>query len=351
MPDYFESGFCVREPSWHKKETLLQAYPDNWDEARMAAGLMWEPTYLDIFVPRVIPVGQPIPNGAIVVQENVDGLGATLVHCPVDGHRAIARDDTMEVLATPLDSYELITHAQMGDLLEAYTEAWRKVGAPIKFETAGAVRGGRQVWALVRLDEPFQIPGDESLTYPYATLLNAHDGSAACKVLPTSVRVVCWNTWQMASAEGERSGHQVIIRHTGDVEKHLDNAKATLASVRDEAKEWEMLATDLAGINVSDSVVQTFLDEFIPIPENASERTRNNRSERQSMFRELYNESPTNDGIRGTAYGLVQAAGEYLDHLRPYKSHDTYLARTMLRPEPIKGGVIRLVRDLVASEA
>lgn len=347
MPAYFDTGFTVRKASWHNLETVLPEYPDDWDDARRAAGLLWEPTYLDLFVPRVIPANAEIPNGGFVVRDNPDGT--RLVHCPVDGHRAIARDDTMEVLATPKESFELIYHNQMGDLIEAYTEAWRKQGAKVMFETAGSVRGGRLVWALVRLDEPFQVPGDESLTYPYAVILNAHDGSAACKVLPTSVRVVCWNTWQMASAEGERSGNQVIIRHTGDVAKHLETARETLKSVRNEAKEWEMLATDLAGINVTDALVQTFLDEFIPIPENASDVTRGKRLEKQGLFMGLYNESPTQDGIRGTAYGLVQAAGEYLDHLRPYKSRDTYLARTMLRPEPIKGGAIRLVRELAAA--
>lgn len=87
------------------------------------------------------------------------------------------------------------------------------------------------------------------------------------------------------------------------------------------------------------------------MPEGATERTRDARLERQATFRALYEGSPTMDGarVRGTAYGLVQAAGEYLDHLRPYRTPDTYLARTMLRPESIKGGVVKLVRELVAA--
>ena len=59
-------------------------------------------------------------------------------------------------------------------------------------------------------------------------------------------------------------------------------------------------------------------------------------------------DSPTVAPLPDTAYKLVQAAGEYLDHLRPFRSRDTYLARTMLRNEPIKGNVVRLVRSLAA---
>jgi phage/plasmid-like protein (TIGR03299 family) len=361
MPAYFDTGFSVRKPMWHGLGMVADEYPESWEQARTWAGLDWEPTYLDLFVPRMVDDGDQVPQGSTATaggqlelvgepgEERLVARGRQMVHVPVDGHRAIARDDTLDVLATPKDSFELIYHQQMGELLDAYTEAWRKAGATVKFETAGSVRGGRMVWALVYLDEPYTVPGDESATYPFAALLNAHDGTAACKLLPTQVRVVCWNTWNAASAAGDRTGHQVVIRHTGNVSDRLESAKAGLATMRDEAKAWQVLATDLAAINVSDAVVQMFLDEFIPVPENATERTRNQRVERQATFRKLYEESPTQDGVRGTAYGLVQAAGEYLDHLRPFRSSDTYLARTMFTPEPIKPAVIKLVRELATA--
>lgn len=357
MPAYFETGFSVRQPMWHGLGNVLDEYPADWNEARRLAGLEWEPTYLDLFVPRMVEDAVAVPAGSIAVgggrleqqNEHLVTQGRQLVHVPVEGHRAIARDDTLDVLATPTDSFELIYHSQMGELLEAYTEAWRKAGATVKFETAGSLRGGRMVWALVYLDEPIEVPGDDSPTYPFAALTNYHDGSGACRLIPTNVRIVCWNTWRMAEAEGERSRDAITIRHAGNVSERVESAKAALGGMRDESKAWQVLASDLAAINVSDALVRTFVDEFIPVPENASERTRSSRVERQQTFLRLYEGSPTTDGVRGTAYGLVQAAGEYLDHLRPFRSRDTYLSRTMFQPEPVKGGVIRLVRELATS--
>lgn len=376
-PAYFDTGFSVRQPMWHRQGQVLEDYPTDWADARVKAGLAWEPTYADLFVERTVPAicrscaaerGQQHDPACLLVADDLAARGLTvlphqmgpadsvpihqlpdgrwLVHVPAAGHQAIVRDDTWAVLATPKDSYRLIHHHQMGDLLDAYTETWRKAGADVKFETAGSIRGGAMVWALVWLDEPYTIPGDTSPTYPFAALLNAHDGTAACKLLPTQVRIVCWNTWRAAEAEGNRHGHQVVLRHTAGVDDRLEDAKASLGAMRDEAKEWEMLATDLAHINITDAVVTSFLDEFIPIPEAASERTRNQRADRQAMFRSLLADSPTCAPLPNTAYKLVQAAGEYLDHLRPYRSKDTYLARTMFSPEPIKGGVVKLVRTL-----
>lgn len=367
MPAAFDTGFSVRQKMWHGQGSILAEAPADWDEARLAAGLMWEPTYRDLFVPRTIPAGQPIPAGAVVIEgdvtikehEPVEGqvevariaTTACRVHEIVEGHRAIVRDDTDAVLATPKDSWELIYHHQMGGLLDAYIETWGKTGAQVHFETAGSADGGRKVWAMLVLDEPYSIPGDDSATYPYAALLNSHDGSGACKLLPTEVRVVCQNTWQMASLSGDRTGHQLIIRHTSSAADRLDNARELLAGIRDDASRYREMATELGKLNVDDAMVGLWLEEFIPAPINATERGRNDRAARQAAFLKLYEESPTCATIHGTAYGLLQATGEFLDHLRPFRSQETYLKRTMLHPEPIKASALRRIREIALTGA
>jgi hypothetical protein len=45
----------------------------------------------------------------------------------------------------------------------------------------------------------------------------------------------------------------------------------------------------------------------------------------------------------------VQAAGEYLDHVRRARSWETRLGRTLIRPEPLKAKALNLVRDLTAA--
>ena len=349
MPAFFESGFSVRQPMWHGLGNILDEYPESWDDARLAAGLMWEPTEVPVYTKTVVTAGTPWPEGATAVGYDAatqptpgDVLQADVLAFVASDFKGVARDDTNDLLGVVSDSWAAVTHGQMGEMLEALLGEDGKV----KFETAGVLRGGRSVWALCYLDEPYTVPGDESQTYPYIALLNHHDGTGAAKIIPTQVRVVCWNTFSMASAEGERTGRQVVIRHSGNVAERIEAAKASLAELRTDARRYLELADVLAGVRVDDALVSTFLDRFIPAPENASDRVLANRQERQGEFMAIYNESPTTDGVRGTAYGLLMTATEYLDHMRPFRSSDTYLARTMLRPEPIKANVLSLVREL-----
>jgi uncharacterized C2H2 Zn-finger protein len=46
---------------------------------------------------------------------------------------------------------------------------------------------------------------------------------------------------------------------------------------------------------------------------------------------------------------LVQAAGEYLDHVRRAHSWESRLNRSLIRPEPLKHRALKLVREITAA--
>lgn len=322
MPAYFDTGFSVRKPMWHGLGTVLDDYPGDWDEARRYAGLEWEPIEEDIYT------------------KGVDGMFR-----PVKGHKAVLRSDTRQPLATHRDSYQLIKHADMGEIVEALLEL-----PNVKYETAGSVDGGRKTWVLAYLDEPYAIPGDRSATLPYLALLNSHDGTGAAKVLPTDIRVVCWNTFHAATMQGERTGQEFSFRHTSGVFDRIEEAKDAIRGVRRASADWFELADWLSGIGVTNEHEQEFVERFVPMPEAdvITDRVRRNVLDaRGQVYGLLAGETIEGSGVRGTAYGLVQAAGEYLDHVRKARSQETLFTRTVLRPETMKREAVKLARDVV----
>jgi phage/plasmid-like protein (TIGR03299 family) len=351
MPAYFDTGFSVREPMWHGDGLVLADYPTDWADAREKAGLLWEPTLAPVYAFNEGPDIEGTDGRLTWVGEfgedarYVPGDPWGVVH-PVPSHQRVVRDDTHATLGVVSDQFALVSHGVMGEILETILGLTN-----VKFETAGSCRGGAQVWALAYVDEPEEIAGDDTATYPYVVLLNNHDGSGACKVVGTSVRVVCWNTYQAASMQGDRTGMQYVFRHVGDVTGRIEEAKAALAGVREAQSEWRKLADELQLLNVNVDHVTTFIEQFLPAPPEGtfSKRVRNNVDSARDLFRQMYYDSPTTDGHRGTALGLVDTAVEYLDHARGYRNRDTYMGRTMFRAEPLKARAVSLVREVVGA--
>lgn len=340
MAHNFDTGFTVRTPAWHGLGLTLDEYPDNWDDARRAAGLLWEPAE-DTIYRRVRIDLASAPAGSMATAD------PDVCMVPLTEHKLIARDDTGAELSVQRTEWPIIHHGTMGDLLQSVAA---EAGTAFKFETAGSLQGGRKVWALARLDEPFTIPGDNSATYPYFALQNAHDGQGACRIIPTQVRIVCQNTWQLAS---EYATFEVVIRHVGNVAERVEQAKGTLAQARAAAQAYQLTMTDLAGLNYDDAVLATFLHEFIPTPEGATKVMQQQRADKRNLCRRLLAESPTLAELPRTGYQLVQLAGEYLDHARQLPTgdnrRDVYLSRTVLgtgNGNAVKANVVNLARQL-----
>jgi len=359
---YFDSGFSVRKPVWHNQATILDDYPTDWDDARKKAGLEWEPELCDVYGYEPLDGVQAIVDEQMTlitaksiathaVREWIEreyGDDSMIVPEPMGvmvrqrNVKRVRRSDTHGTLGHVTEKFSLVLHKTMGEILETILGLTN-----VKFETAGSCKGGAQVWALAYLDEPTRVAGDDTETFPFIVLLNNHDGSGACKLVMTSVRVVCWNTYNAASMEGERTGRQFTFSHVGDVNARIEEAVKALAGVRDEANEWHTLADELFGMRCDDAAFLTFTQDFIPEPvgEIISDRVRANVDRARGVFKHLYMDSVTCAAHKGTALGLVDASVEYLDHVRGYRNRDTLLGRTLLRPEPLKAKAVLLARE------
>lgn len=319
--DAFDTGFTVRTASWHGKENLIMEYPGSFEEALVLAGRTWEPVESPVLIPAT--------DGSPIVVPN---------------YKAILRSDNSHLLSVMPKSYEVIPPKVEGELIETLLGQTN-----VKFDTMGSLNNGRQVYTTVYLDEPTTIPGDFSPTYPYLSILNSYDGSTALKAAHNNVRIVCWNTFNMsAMAGGSRAGTEFTFRHTKNWRNRVDQAKEALFGAREENQRYIELASELAGINITDEQRERFVVDFIPSPPETliSDRVARNIEEARAAVRAIFN-SRSIAPIQGNAYGLLQAAGEYLDHVRPYRSQDTYTRRTLLSHEPLKARALGIIKEVV----
>ncbi len=327
MPANIESMFSVREMPWHRQGQVLTDYPGTWTAARTLAGLDWE------------PVTEPV-YAAVGINE--DG---TPHYAPIEGWKRISRSDTGTTLSLNRDTYRLIDHTEMGEIIEAV------LAQPnVKWETAGVLDEGRAVWCLAKLDEPIELPGDDSLTLPYLAITNRHDGSGACALRATAVRIVCANTFRAAELEGSGHGATFAFVHKGRWRDRIDEARQAVTGARREIRRYQQLAHDLLDIRITARQRERFITQFLPTPPDGlvSDRVAGNIEEARQALR-LILQSRTTAPVADTAYGLIQAAGEYLDHVRRARTWETRLNRTLMRAEPLKTKALTLVREITSA--
>lgn len=334
-----ESMFSVNEVPWHGLGTVLGEYPGSWDEARTLAGLDWEP----IVVPSYKFDGLRYDAATdTMVQVHEPGDDVVGDYIQDTGYNRIVHSATNLTLAHKGDSYTLISNQELGEIAEAV------LAQPnIKWETAGSLDGGRAVWVLVKLDEPIVLPGDTSATYPYMAITNRHDGQGACSARTTAVRIVCSNTFGAAELEGQKHGAVFSFRHSKNWKDHVEEARIAVKGAREEFHRYEEIATDLLGIPVNAEQRERFVTEFVPMPTITSDRQAANVEEARKAIRDIL-ASKTTAEVSDTAYGLLQASGEYLDHVRRARNAETRFNRTLVRPEPQKARALRIIKEVVA---
>ena len=207
---------------------------------------------------------------------------------------------------------QVIQNVAMFDFLDALTAGEDKVA---RWESAGSLRNGRNVWALLNLPDSEIVVGKDDRLLPYLLVTNAHDGSAACRVIPTTVRVVCMNTLQAAIA-GEFRDLTVTIRHTGDVTNKIAEAKLMLAQAGAMFGAFEKVANELATKPVARKDFDALVEELFPTPaEDATDAVKTRmENKRELLAAAVVEERKLLAAPDMTAWTLLNGVTRFVDH-------------------------------------
>lgn len=268
------------KPAWHDpdSEHVLDHIPTS-DEMIKAAHLNWE----------VQP--QPVYNA--------DGK-------IIPGYSTTVRMDTGTHLGMVSDSYRVVQNAEGFSFLDNLLQ-----DGVMRYESAGALRGGRTVWALARMPSIDEIAEGDSLKR-YCLWLNSHDGTGAIYCLPTSVRVVCENTAKLA-IRGQRG-----IRHSGDISTKLRQVHDLLSQANSQFTDFRESGRLLASRRYSRADAGQYINTLLPAP-NVEGRALSIRERKVNEIRKtIVNERQTIPSIKGSWWSLYNAVSEAVDHGKFY---------------------------------
>lgn len=273
-----ETMFSVREKPWHGLGTIVQEAPTS-KEALELAGLNWSIDNLPVF----------------------DGKGR-----PIPGYFANTRSTDEKVMGIVSGRYKVVQNE------DAFAFTDSLVGEGITYETAGSLRGGKQIWLLGKMPERF-ICGDKF--EPYICFTNTHDGSGSVRACMTPVRVVCNNTLNMALQGAKRAWS---TPHRGNIEARMQEARQTLLLADEYLTRLDEEADRLANEVMTIEQVHDTLDKMLPVDEKATERQKKTvKDTKDGIMACVF--APDLAKFIGTKYGFLNAVADYADHSQPVR--------------------------------
>lgn len=224
---------------------------------------------------------------------------------------------------------------QPGEVLEFFRTLTAEAG--FQLETAGTLFGGARYWALAKVTEATLAGWDR--VGGYCLISTTADGSRATEVRKTTVRVVCNNTLGMALAADTKDVIRIGHREMFSIEKVHEKMGLTV----EQFDTFIEAANTLTKVKVTTAAAEDFVARLLraqagkaadqgddedadALDEDAKSRAPRGLEMILGLF-DGAGRGADQKGSKGTAWGLVNAVTEYVDHLATAKTIDHRLDR------------------------
>lgn len=278
-----ETMFYVKEKPWHGLGTMVEEAPTSADALKLA-GLDWTIE------------GKPI----------YDERGKV-----INGFYANTRSSDGSVMGIVGSRYSIVQNE------EAFAFTDSLIGEGVTYETAGSLRGGRQIWLLAKMPEAY-IAGDKF--EPYICFVNSHDGTGAVRACMTPIRVVCNNTLNLALSSAKRSWS---TPHRGDVMLRLDEARQTLQLADQYMKNLAAKADQLANETMTEEQVVIVLNKMFELAEDATDRQKKTAQDAKNEI-VCCMLHPDLANFLNTKWGFINAVSDFVGHAAPVRQTKHY---------------------------
>jgi phage/plasmid-like protein (TIGR03299 family) len=240
------------------------------------------------------------------VQYLIDGKLRTM-----DDRFVLARSDTGAALSVVSADYHIV---QPKEVLEFYRDLVSFYGYTL--ETAGALNGGRKVWALARTGVTDTVDGNGTDDLAaYILLATSCDKTLATTAAFTSIRVVCQNTLCFAAEDITRHKRpQVKVPHS--LRFNAAQVKTDLGLIDQAWAAFIAQVRKMAGQPVKEAEASSFFEALLCQKEGSPLSAKAQREHATLMA--LFGSAPGQElsTAKETLWGAVNAVTYYVDHVR-----------------------------------
>lgn len=229
--------------------------------------------------------------------------------------KVLYRSDTKAPLSVVSGRYQVVQPRQV---LEFYRDLTEVSG--YELETAGVLKGGRKFWALARTGKTTALKGDDVVN-GYLLLATSCDGTLATMATPTTVRVVCNNTLSIALGG---TTNAIKVPHSTSFDAHAVKKQLGIAVSQWDSFMYRMKTLSERKVKSHESM-NYFLKVLCQTDEHADPvlGLTNERALKkvQAMY-EGQGRGAELQAAKGTAWGLLCAVTEFVDHERRARNQE-----------------------------
>ena len=281
----------LREPAWHKLGTVFNEEVSTEKMLELAKLDKWNVRLEEIAIP--------------------DGFNSDKSYNYVVRTNPFDRKQS-DVLGVVGERYRILQNEELFDFGDALLDGGGR------WETAGSIKGGRQVFGSLALERETVLDpsGVSDKINSYLLVNTSHDGSIAIQASVTPVRVVCANTLNLALGTGvgrNRSVKQSFkIRHTQTASGKIQAAREALGLANVYLDEFDKMAQEMIQKTVSNDKFQEIIRMAYPMPEADKKGALSKWNTKIEQLEQIY-VGQFNDTIAGTAWGALNAMTERID--------------------------------------
>ena len=291
-----------RRNAWKRGGTAVQG--TSASAVAREAGLDWKVELTDLYAERQ------------TVVSSYDTLTEKLA---VPRKQAVIKhtDDGESVIGVVGSKYKIVQNMEVFGALDTLIES-----GDARYSAAGEYNGGSNVWMLMELPNGVTVANDPHVAYLLAK--TSHDGSCSVIIRPIIERIWCANQiGRMINAKSKPLMYK--MKHTTNAELSVSDIRNITSITYMAIEEYELTAKQLLQRSVDKQKAMSIFRKVWALPPEVEDIPAHFLSQGQRRQQTIayaardkawaiYNDSPTQENIKGTAFGVWQAVIEYADH-------------------------------------
>ena len=254
------------------------------------------------------------------VDSSVNKYESVTDYYPVPNRQGILKLDknhNNSIIGIVGSKYKIVQNMEVFGALDTLIES-----GDARYSAAGEYNGGANVWMLMELPNGVTVANDPHVAYLLAK--TSHDGSCSVIIRPIIERIWCANQiGRMINAKSKPLMYK--MKHTTNAELSVSDIRNITSITYMAIEEYELTAKQLLQRSVDKQKATSIFKKVWALPPEVEDIPAHFLSQGQRRQQTIayaardkawaiYNDSPTQENIKGTAFGVWQAVIEYADH-------------------------------------